>query len=85
MSKIQLVVEELSEAEKEALVMAFLEARGGAGITEGEAERIVDWAANAILDVMLLRLVLRGAIGIDIREGEIVFTNRGEILPTGAA
>jgi DNA-binding response OmpR family regulator len=80
-----ITVKELSPDEAESLILAFLETRGGEIVTEDEAERVLDWAEHARLDVILLDMVLRGAIGIDVREGEIVFTSRGEILPTGPA
>jgi hypothetical protein len=76
-------MEVLTEEEADDLIMAFFESRGGSSVTEEEAQQLLDWATHARLDVMLLGLVLRGRIGIDIREGEIVFTSKGEILPTG--
>lgn len=79
-----IVVEELTEQEAEALVMAFAEERGGEDFTEEEADKLLDWAVNARLDVILLQMVLKGLIGIDIDvEGEIVFTSKGEILSAG--
>lgn len=79
----QIAVGLFTETEAEALIMAFAEQRGGDGVTEEEAQRLIDWAEHVRIDVILLGMVLKGAIGIDIREGEIVFTSRGEILPTG--
>lgn len=78
-----IVVQELTAQEAEDLLLAFLESRGGMPVLEEEAERLIEWAEHARLDVILLQMVLKGAIGIDIREGDIVFTSRGEILPTG--
>jgi hypothetical protein len=78
-----IVVAELTAQEAEDLLLAFLESRGGTPILEEEAQRVLDWAEHARLDVILLQMVLKGAIGIDIQEGDIVFTSRGEILPTG--
>lgn len=80
----QIVVGELTEQEADALVMAFAEERGGQGFTEKEAQRLIDWAHHVRLDAILLQIVLKGGMNIDIREGKIVFTNKGEILPTGA-
>lgn len=79
----QIVVEQLTEEEAEALLLAFMEERGGEGFTEEEAERILDWAEHARLDVILLQMVLKGVVGIDIKDDEIVFTSKGEILPAG--
>lgn len=79
----QIVVEELSMEEAESLVMAFAEERGGRGFTEEEASVILDWAINARLDAILLQIVLKGGMNIDLREGKVVFTCKGEILPTG--
>lgn len=73
----------LTQQEADDLLLSFLESRGGTPITEEEAQKLLDWATHARLDVLLLGLVLKGRIGVDIREGEVVFTSKGEILPTG--
>lgn len=62
----------ITEAELDAVLMAFIEHRGE--VTEEEAVAVVRWAENAVLNHTLLQLILRGEIKIDIREdGEFVF------------
>lgn len=72
-----------SEQEVDALVVALAESREDTGFTEEEARLLLEWAARARFNSVLLGLALKGAVGVDVREGEIVFTGRGEILSIG--
>jgi hypothetical protein len=63
----------LEEDEVARVIAAFVAARGGQPVTRAETGEIIAWANEARRQATALDLVTRGALGVDIDDGRIVF------------
>ena len=73
----------LTDTEAEDLIISLAYSRSPNEFSELEAEKILDWANKARLDITLLDQVLVGDLAIDInKESEIVFklTEQGKLV-----
>ena len=74
--------EALSTVQAMAIVQALAIARGQEGITDIDAQQVLDWAERAVFDFRCLELVLAGHIVPNIDEhGELCF----QLTPEGHA
>lgn len=70
----------LTDEEIETLVLSLGDSRNGEEFSEEEVLIILRWAEEVTIGYQLLKTVLQGSVGINVKDGEPVFeiTDKGK-------
>lgn len=64
----------LNDEQVEKILLSLHASRGEEGFTEDEAAKVLDWASDAIIQIILLEGIFEGTFNVNIKEGETVFS-----------
>lgn len=63
----------LTEEQFERLVISLAKSRGDDGFTEEDFKIVADWAAETLLNQVLLQMVFEERVTVNVVDGEIGF------------